>query len=269
MKKKIILITADEHRHKFFKYSLNNFNNVDLLLCVCEDNDKRQSNLIIKSKKTPIILKHHFKKRHYYEKKIFKLDQFKKKKFKEQIFISRNELNTNTKIIKKIIDLKPDLLISYGCSLIRNNLIRKFKNKFINLHLGLSPYYKGSATNFWPIVNNELQFLGGTFMFIDYGIDSGPIIHQFRPKIKIKDNIHTIGCEIILKSIKEIKKVILNLKNLKPKKQWKVKNAKIYKRSDLDVNSLKKAKKNMNKKNIKKFLEKEKKLIYEYPILSL
>ena len=158
MKKKIILITADEHRHKFFKYSLNNFNNVDLLLCVCEDNDKRQSNLIIKSKKTPIILKHHFKKRHYYEKKIFKLDQFKKKKFKEQIFISRNELNTNTKIIKKIIDLKPDLLISYGCSLIRNNLIRKFKNKFINLHLGLSPYYKGSATNFWPIVNNELQF---------------------------------------------------------------------------------------------------------------
>ena len=37
----------------------------------------------------------------------------------------------------------------------------------INVHLGLSPYYKGSATNFWPFVNNELQFLGVTFMVTD------------------------------------------------------------------------------------------------------
>ena len=67
-----------------------------------------------------------------------------------------------------------------------------------------------------------------------------PIIYQFRPKIKIKDNINTIGCEIILKSITI--KVILNLKNSNLK-TMESKNAKIYKRSDLDVNSLKKAKK--------------------------
>ena len=49
--KKIILITADEVRHRYFKYSLNNFQNVDLLLCVCEDNQKRQGKEIIRYNK--------------------------------------------------------------------------------------------------------------------------------------------------------------------------------------------------------------------------
>ena len=76
------------------------------------------------------------------------------------------------------------------------------------MHLGLSPYYKGSATNFWPIVNSEFHFLGASFMFIDNGIDTGPLIHQFRPKLFKKDNIHTIGCRIIKKSIIEFNKIL-------------------------------------------------------------
>jgi len=267
--KKIILITADEVRHRYFKYSLNNFKNIDLLLCVCEDNQKRQAKEIINSKKSSIGLKKHFKLRDYYERKLFKIKNIKKKKIKQEIMITRNELNYNAELIKKIIKLKPDLIISYGCSLIKNELIDEFKNKFINLHLGLSPYYKGSATNFWPIVNNELQFLGGTFMYIDKGIDSGPIIHQFRANLKNKENIHTIGCKIIIKSIKELKKIILNLKNIKSKKQWKTKFIKIYKRSDLNLKALNKAKKNLNVISIKRYLKNKKKIDNKFPILSI
>ena len=269
MKKKIVLITANEVRHKYFKYSLNNFNNIDLILSVCENNLNRQSKEIIKSNKRAIDLKKHFISRDYYEKKIFNLKKFKKKKIKEEIIISRNELNHNHNLVQKIINYKPDLIISYGCSLIKNELINKFKNRFINLHLGLSPYYKGSATNFWPIVNNELQFLGGTFMYIDNGVDSGPIIHQFRADLKPKDNIHTIGCKIIVKSIEELKKILLNLKSIKSKKQWKIKKSKIYKRSDLNLKSLIKVKKNLNEKNIKKYLTNKKKEDYKFPIISL
>ena len=44
-------------------------------------------------------------------------------------------------------------------------------------------------------------------MLIDNGIDSGPILHQFRPDLEIKDNIHSIGCKIIFQSVKELEKL--------------------------------------------------------------
>ena len=136
-------------------------------------------------------------------------------------------MNYNKKLVEKIIKLKPDFIVSYGCSLIRNKLIKKFNKKFINLHLGLSPYYKGSGTNFWPIANNEFQFLGATFMFIDDGVDSGPIIHQFRPLINVGDNIHTIGCKIIFQSVNELEKILLNFKQIKSVRQKKLDTLKL------------------------------------------
>ena len=99
---------------------------------------------------------------------------------KNLIEVNRNEINENLSLRKKIIDTKPDLVIAYGCSIIKEPLISIFKKKFLNIHLGLSPYYRGSATNFWPFVLNELQFVGITYMNIDSGVDTGPILHQFR-----------------------------------------------------------------------------------------
>ena len=61
----------------------------------------------------------------------------------------------------------------------------------------MSPYYRGSGTNFWPFVNNELQFIGATFMHIDEGVDTGEIIHQIRANIFHDDNIHQIGNRLI------------------------------------------------------------------------
>ena len=111
----------------------------------------------------------------------------------------------------------------------------QFNKRFINLHLGLSPYYKGSGTNFWPIANNEFQFLGATFMLIDEGVDSGPIIHQFRPMLNVNDNIHTIGCKIILQTTIDLEKILLNFKQIKPIKQKKIKYSKIYKKKDFSL----------------------------------
>ena len=64
--------------------------------------------------------------------------------------------------------------------------LKVFSNKILNIHLGLSPFYRGQATNYWAFVNNEIQFIGATFHKIDGGIDTGPIIHQIRPKVYLK-----------------------------------------------------------------------------------
>jgi phosphoribosylglycinamide formyltransferase-1 len=43
----------------------------------------------------------------------------------------------NEAFVNEIIAINPDLLICYGSSLIKSNLLTKFEENFLNVHLGL------------------------------------------------------------------------------------------------------------------------------------
>ena len=47
---KIIILTANEYRHKFFRKYLNNNKNLKVSLVICENKEGRQSYQIINSK---------------------------------------------------------------------------------------------------------------------------------------------------------------------------------------------------------------------------
>ena len=53
-------------------------------------------------------------------------------------FIKKGAIN-EVNIVNEIVELNPDLLVCYGSSLIKSELLIKFENKFLNVHLGLSP----------------------------------------------------------------------------------------------------------------------------------
>ena len=42
--------------------------------------------------------------------------------------------------------------------------------------MGISPYYRGSACNFWAQYDNRYSLIGGTIHKISKGLDSGDII---------------------------------------------------------------------------------------------
>lgn len=46
--------------------------------------------------------------------------------------------------------LKPDVAFIFGSGMIRDPLFSSLPDLKINMHLGLSPRYRGSATLFWP-----------------------------------------------------------------------------------------------------------------------
>jgi methionyl-tRNA formyltransferase len=101
-------------------------------------------------------------------------------------------------VIEKIVNAAPDLLVAYGPSLIRSALLSQFAPRFLNVHLGLSPYYRGSGTNYWPLVQGQPEYVGATFMHMDKGIDTGRIIHQIRARVYQGDTPHLIGNRLIL-----------------------------------------------------------------------
>lgn len=123
-----------------------------------------------------------------------------------------------------------DVLVVYGTNLIREPLLSDWAGRIVNLHLGLSPYYRGTATNFYPLYNGEPQFVGATIHLIDKGIDSGPIFRHARPEIVAEDQPHTIGCKTIVAGIEAMIDVLegWSLGRCAAVPQWKPDNPRLY-----------------------------------------
>jgi folate-dependent phosphoribosylglycinamide formyltransferase PurN len=266
---KIGIITANEIRHKFFRRYINELKICKVKICLAEENKSRQFYQVIKSNNYNMQEKKHFIDRRKKEKKFFEKKIKKLAEIKNLHIIKKEEFNYNIKIFNQFKKLNLDVIICFGSSIIKNPLLSYYKNKIINLHLGISPYYYGSASNFWPAVNNEPQFFGSTIMFLDKGVDTGPIIHQMRPKLRVNDTIHDIGNRIIYDTTKLIEKIIINISKIKIKiKNKKYVKSKIYKKKDFSLKSLILLKKNFKNEMIRKYLNKKTLIDKKYPIIK-
>lgn len=127
-----------------------------------------------------------------------------------------------------------DVVVVYGSGMIKQPLIDRFAGRMINMHLGLSPYYRGTATNFYPLLNEEPEYVGATIHMIDPGIDSGPIVHHARPDITADDMPHTVGCKAILAGIDKTLQALHEVETgrLVTVPQWPVENPRLYLRRD-------------------------------------
>lgn len=197
MKRKVVILTGSELRHVFFRKAIALQTDLQVISSYCEGIEGTVRGKFSDSEAVDdIICKTHLDARECSEKDFFSTFVALTPDYSNPIHISRKQIN-EPKIIEAICAKDPDLLISYGCSLVRGQLLDKFSGRFINVHLGLSPYYRGSGTNFWPLVNKEPEYVGATFMHIDAGVDTGEIIHQIRARIWKDDTLHQIGNRLI------------------------------------------------------------------------
>ena len=264
MKKKIILLTGNELRHKYFASFLSSYKDINLKLVIHESNIKLNKNILYKKNE---LIKKHVDLRTKSEIFFFKKFVLNSKKY-NHLKIKNKDIN-DEKIINLIKKEEFNYIISFGCSLISQKFINQFKNKFFNIHLGLSPYYKGSGTNFFTFVNKELQFCGSTIMQISKKLDSGKILHQTRPDFSLNDNIHTVGNKIIKKTVADLCKIITTKKKIKLfsiKTKYKTK---VFKRKDFNKKNLNKAMNNIKNNLILNYVLKYKKMMEKkYPLKS-
>ena len=94
--------------------------------------------------------------------------------------------------------LAPEVVLVFGTGILREPLLTTFAGRIINIHLGLSPYYRGSGTNFWPLVDRAPEYVGATIHYLDAGIDTGPIIAHARPDLAADDGPHDLGNKTIV-----------------------------------------------------------------------
>ncbi|HEX7063577.1 MAG TPA: methionyl-tRNA formyltransferase, partial [Bacillales bacterium] len=63
--------------------------------------------------------------------------------------VEKNELNSET-TKKWIAAQKADVVITYGVHKISNDMLEAFRFHSWNIHGGLSPWFRGNITLFWP-----------------------------------------------------------------------------------------------------------------------
>ncbi len=98
----------------------------------------------------------------------------------------------NEALIKCLDEYALDLVVLAGCLVVLpEELIRKYKNRIINIHPSLIPAFCG--TGFYGLKVHEaalergVKVVGATVHFVDEGTDTGPIIFQKPVMVKEGD----------------------------------------------------------------------------------
>jgi hypothetical protein len=103
--------------------------------------------------------------------------------------------------------LSSDLYIVFGASYIRGWLIDYLvANRAYNLHMGVSPYYRGSSCNFWALYDDRPEYVGSTVHMLSKGLDSGAILYHALPSAD--------GCanafEFTMKAVDAVQKSVVD-----------------------------------------------------------
>ncbi|MDP3541428.1 MAG: formyltransferase family protein [Elusimicrobiota bacterium] len=78
--------------------------------------------------------------------------------------------------------LDADAFIVFGASYIKGALCDALVERgAYNIHMGLSPYYRGSGCNFWALYDGRPDRVGATVHLLTKGLDSGPMVFHAVP----------------------------------------------------------------------------------------
>ena len=128
----------------------------------------------------------------------------------QEILFRVNSVN-DPNCIQQLQDINPDLVIVNGTRIISKQVLNCISAKFINIHAGITPMYRGVHGAYWALVNNDADHCGVTVHFLDTGIDTGEVIFQQPISLYQQDNFVTypliqlgVGVGLLFKAIDKI-----------------------------------------------------------------
>lgn len=128
----------------------------------------------------------------------------------QNLIIQRGDLNyLDRSTLKPALD--SDIYIIFGSSFIKGWLIDYLISKnAINIHMGISPYYRGSACNFWALYDYNPHLMGATIHMLSKGLDSGEILYHVAPTTKNCSNPFDFSMMSVKSAHESLAKLIFN-----------------------------------------------------------
>lgn len=111
----------------------------------------------------------------------------------------------------RLRSLAPDLLLDHGTSIVKGHILDT-AGLALNLHWGLSPYYKGVACTEWALLNWDPKNIGVTIHVLSKHIDGGHIVAQERVEVKPDDRAEHINHRITVAGTQLVKRIVARLR---------------------------------------------------------
>tara|TARA_B100001059_G_scaffold236132_1_gene284917 strand:+ start:27517 stop:28308 length:792 start_codon:yes stop_codon:yes gene_type:complete len=180
-----------------------------------------------------IVMNEYFEKVRNSEKKFFGDITFLPSNVKP-IIIKSGDLN-NLKLNLISEGLHSDKYIVFGTSYIKSPLVDfLIDKKAYNIHMGVSPYYRGSSCNFWASYNGDFSLIGSTIHMLSKGLDSGPILFHCLPQYE--ENIFDFSMRSVLSAHKGIVEMIKSKRIDSFEKHPQNKSSEIFYSKKIDFN---------------------------------
>lgn len=125
--------------------------------------------------------------------------------------------------------INPDIIIINGTRIVSERTLNCIKAPFINMHMGITPKYRGVHGGYWALVEDDREHCGVTVHKVDTGVDTGKILYQAVINPTNEDNLYTYqylqaakGVDLELKVLKDFEggELIEMPENDMPSKLW-------------------------------------------------
>ncbi|GAA3201882.1 formyl transferase [Nonomuraea roseoviolacea] len=88
--------------------------------------------------------------------------------------------SVNTDQVADLLDdLRPGAVVVSGTGIIARRILERAP-AFVNIHVGITPRYRGVHGGFWAVYEGRPDLVGTTIHLLDPGVDTGEIIEQRR-----------------------------------------------------------------------------------------
>ncbi|NER10018.1 Formyl transferase [Muriicola jejuensis] len=111
--------------------------------------------------------------------------------------------------------LNPDIVVIVTTRILSKKTLNTINARFINIHSGITPLYRGLHGAYWALINDDRENCGVTVHLVDEGIDTGNILYQdnITNEITPRDNFMTYTYLQLAKAIPLLKRSIRDIQS--------------------------------------------------------
>jgi hypothetical protein len=132
--------------------------------------------------------------------------------------------------IQLLQNTDPAVVVIVNTRILNKRTLSSITGKFINIHAGITPKYRGWHGGYWALVNKDKENCGVTIHLVDEGIDTGGILYQDIIDPAPNDNYYTYPFVQLLTGLPLLKKGVEDVltNNLNPKKSHQTSDDDVY-----------------------------------------
>lgn len=117
----------------------------------------------------------------------------------------------STDCLERVRAIDPKVIVINGTRILKGSTLEAFGVPVLNVHVGITPKYRGVHGGYWALANKDPEHCGVTVHFVDPGIDTGARIAQATIRPTKRDNFTTYptlqmvaGCELLTTAITDV-----------------------------------------------------------------